>query len=167
MENSLVKLQSAKAVSRLAEAVKHFSRAKKDLKDKDFNLCILESQQTIEFSIKAALEILGVKPLKVHHPSMFLHQQINNKEFAAKLSDIIKLEGEYISSKYDEERGGKLVVPSLEFTLKECEEAVELAEWVFIFCWSLIREKLKKLPKSKKGLINYLKNNFGEVIAEK
>ena len=140
------------ALAFLKEAKEDLEIAKDLLEDKRYSRVVYFSQQCIEKSVKALLEMERIFVAEHDLSTFFVKFIYNNKEyfsFKKELNTILEaldyFEGEWSKTRYPREKEGKVITPSELYKIEDASNSIEKVNKTF----DLIKQILSK----KFGLI--------------
>ncbi|MBI2669312.1 HEPN domain-containing protein [Candidatus Woesearchaeota archaeon] len=162
-------LNEGQAIRYLIDAVDDVLAAEMLLEKKMFSLVIFHSQQASEKASKACLSLLAMVLADEHKYADFLQKMIVpssgnlRKSFEKLMIRVSILENFYITSRYGVDKHGRIHLK--EFEEKEVIDAFNSTHDFVELCFQFLELKLKaKLPRTKRELILYLRENYKEFI---
>ncbi len=144
------------AVAFLKEAKEDLESGEDLFENKRYSRVVFFSQQSVEKSVKALLEMEKIF-IAEHDLSIFFVKFIlNNKryqDFKKEVNEILEnlyyFEGEAGKTRYPKEKGGKVIIPSEIYKLEDARRAIDKANEVY----ALIKQILIKQFKFKEDEI--------------
>lgn len=171
MAGKLSKINIARAIRYLADALEDEVMAKKGI-DEAISSTLFHCQQMCEKGMKACLALIGIFVAEEHEVTdIFANHILPKLEeskkvlFESLLSEIEKIEWLYIPSRYGVDRYGRVWVK--EHNTEDAKRILKISQRWLELSFQFVQDKIETaLPKDKKGLIDFLKAYYSDVIKE-
>ena len=169
MDGEFQHKEEARALAYLRDALGDLELAENALEAELFEGSLFHSQQGIEKGMKAVLALLGILIAKEHRILDLFSKEVENFEtdikekFKRLLPSIEDVEWYYIPTRYSVSISGDIYLRA--FSENDAITIYETSNAFLDTCFDFIELKIgKEVPKVKKELLAYLKNEYKDVV---